>query len=105
MVGVCQHIPTKLIFVENDEIYKKIEGLENEVESLKFIFSFDKLSNVKNWEELIELGLTTPQFEKMNAIQNSISDDDLFTLIYKIGIIHLKNLKRKIIDYLIIEHI
>ena len=75
----------KLIFVENDEIYKKIEGLENEVQTLKFIFSFDKLSNVKNWEELIELGLTTPQFEKMNAIQNSISDDDLFTLIYTSG--------------------
>ena len=75
----------KLIFVENDEIYKKIEGLENEVESLKFIFSFDKLSNVKNWEELIELGLTNPQFEKMNAIQNSISDDDLFTLILSLS--------------------
>ena len=75
----------KLIFIENDEIYKKIEGLENEVKTLKFIFSFDKLSNVKNWEELIELGLTTPQFEKMNAIQNSISDNDLFTLIYTSG--------------------
>lgn len=75
----------KLIFVENKEIFKKIEGLENEIPTLKFIYSFEKIENVKNWEELIELGIAKPQNEQMTTIQESITDDDLFTLIYTSG--------------------
>jgi long-chain acyl-CoA synthetase len=75
----------KLIFVENEEIFKKIEGLENEIPTLQFIYSFEKIENVKNWEDLIELGITKPQNEKMLTIQKSITDDDLFTLIYTSG--------------------
>ncbi len=75
----------KLIFVENIEVFKKIEGLENEISTLKFIYSFEKIPNVNNWEELIELGITKPQNETMKQIQKTISDDDLFTLIYTSG--------------------
>ena len=70
--------------MENEEIFKKIDGLKV-IHTLKFIYSFDDLINVNNWKELVELGITKPQVEKMNTIQNSISDDDLFTLIYTSG--------------------
>ena len=75
----------KLIFVENKEIYEKIEGLEDEIPSLKFIYSFEEIKNVKNWKDLIELGITNPRSDETEKIQSSISEDDLFTLIYTSG--------------------
>ena len=75
----------KLVFVENKEIYEKIEGLEAEIPSLKFIYSFEEIKNVKNWKDLIELGITNPRSDEAEKIQSSISEDDLFTLIYTSG--------------------
>ena len=75
----------KLVFVENKEIYEKIEGLEDEIPSLKFIYSFEEIKNVKNWKDLIELGITNPRSDETEKIQSSISEDDLFTLIYTSG--------------------
>ena len=75
----------KLVFVENQDIYHKIQGLENEINSLKHIYSFEKINNVKNWRELIELGMINPKNEEMEEIQKSISENDLFTLIYTSG--------------------
>jgi len=75
----------KLVFVENKDIFAKINGLENEIKSLEHIYSFEKITNVKHWRELIEIGLINPKNEETEKIQQSISENDLFTLIYTSG--------------------
>ena len=75
----------KLVFIENKDIFIKINGLENEIDSLENIYSFEQIPNVKNWRELIELGLINPKNEETDKIQKSISENDLFTLIYTSG--------------------
>ncbi|OUV57303.1 MAG: long-chain fatty acid--CoA ligase [Flavobacteriales bacterium TMED113] len=75
----------KLLFIENEEVYNKIKGLDKEIESLEHIYSFENISNVKSWNEVIELGLINPKKDEVEGIQNSISENDLFTLIYTSG--------------------
>jgi len=82
---IIKDCEAKLVFIENEEIYKKISGLENEINSLKHIYSFEKIKDVKNWMEIIELGMINPKKEEMEEIQKSISEEDLFTLIYTSG--------------------
>ncbi len=75
----------KILFIENEEIYKKVKGLDDEIESLEHIYSFENITNVKSWNEIIELGLIHPKKIEVEEIQNSISENDLFTLIYTSG--------------------
>ncbi|MAQ69974.1 MAG: long-chain fatty acid--CoA ligase [Flavobacteriales bacterium] len=75
----------KIVFVGSEDIYKNIQGLENEIECLDHIFSFDEIEGVQNFLEVIEKGVLNPQYDKMKAIQSTINDEDLFTLIYTSG--------------------
>ncbi|MBG40198.1 MAG: long-chain fatty acid--CoA ligase [Flavobacteriales bacterium] len=75
----------KILFIENEEIYKKVKGLDDEIDSLEHIYSFENITNVKSWNEIIELGLIHPKKIEVEEIQNSISENDLFTLIYTSG--------------------
>ena len=75
----------KILFIENEEIYKKVKGLDDEIDSLEHIYSFENITNVKSWNEIIELGLIHPKKKEVEEIQNSISENDLFTLIYTSG--------------------
>ena len=38
----------KILFIENEEIYKKVKGLDDEIESLEHIYSFENITNVKS---------------------------------------------------------
>ena len=45
----------------------------------KIYLFFEEIKNVKNWKDLIELGITNPRSDETEKIQSSISEDDLFT--------------------------
>lgn len=75
----------KIVFIGSKDIYNNIEGLENEIECLEYIFSFDEIKGVRNWLELIEKGVVNPKADKMKEIQSTINEEDLFTLIYTSG--------------------
>ena len=75
----------KIVFIGSKDIYNNIQGLENEIECLEHIFSFDEIKGVRNWLELIEKGVVNPKADKMKEIQSTINEEDLFTLIYTSG--------------------
>ena len=72
----------RIIFVGSEEIYERLHGLETEIESLEYIFSFDEIKDVQNWMEVVENGTINPQEKKLKELQKSIKQKDLFTLIY-----------------------
>ena len=75
----------KIVFVGSKEIYENIKGLDTEITCLEYIFSFDEIENVENWLNVIEKGVINPRHETMKKIQDTIHNDDLFTLIYTSG--------------------
>ena len=75
----------KIVFVGSKDIYQIIKNLDQEVDCLEHIFSFDQIEGVKNWMEILESGMLNQMNEQMLEIQESIKDTDLFTLIYTSG--------------------
>ena len=75
----------KIVFVGSKDIYQIIKNLDQEVDCLEHIFSFDQIEGVQNWMEILENGMLNQMQEEMSEIQKSIKDTDLFTLIYTSG--------------------
>lgn len=75
----------KVLFVENLDIYKKIEKIKDEVPSLKYIYTFDHIPNLPLWTELAENGNKNPKASELESLKGQVKPSDLMTLIYTSG--------------------
>ena len=82
---VLNHSEAKYCFVSCAEVYEKVKSIQNQVLSLKEVFSFDVLTNCKNWEEVLELGKDTSNQDEVEKSKEAVKPDDLATLIYTSG--------------------
>ncbi|MBU2585980.1 MAG: long-chain fatty acid--CoA ligase [Bacteroidetes bacterium] len=74
----------KLVFVEDIEIYKKVEKVKPRVKSIKEIYTFDQIEGKKHWKQILENADNTLE-ERLKKIESSILPTDLATLIYTSG--------------------
>ena len=82
---VLNHSEAKYCFVSCTEVYKKVKAIKNQVPSLKEVYSFDTLTDCKNWNELIEMGADTSNQDKVEKLKDAVKPEDLATLIYTSG--------------------
>ena len=82
---VLNHSESKYCFVSDEEVLAKVNKIKDRVPSLKEVYSFDKISNTKNWSELLELGEDESNQGEVERIKDSITEDDLATIIYTSG--------------------
>lgn len=76
---------SKICVVSDDKLYEKINFIKSQLPDLKDIFTFDKVDNVKNWKELLDLGKDTAIQQEVDFIKDSVSEDDLASIIYTSG--------------------
>lgn len=74
----------KYTFVSNDEMYKKVNTIQENVPSLIGIYSFDELETCENWKILME-EVSAPDKQIINAYKSQVKAADLATLIYTSG--------------------
>ena len=74
----------KYAFVGDKNIFKKINAIKSEVPSLIEIFSFDKLSECRSFDDFLALGKEA-DLDKLATIKNSVKALDLATIIYTSG--------------------
>lgn len=74
----------KLCFVSDEELYNKVNSIKAKVPTLQAIYSYNELSGVRNWKEIVELGRDKDR-KRLREIQDSIKPEDLATLIYTSG--------------------
>jgi len=82
---ILQHAEVKYIFVAGEEMYRRIKHIIPEVQSIKAIYTFKNLHGIEHLNELIELGASNSQPEKLQNIKDSITGDDIVTIIYTSG--------------------
>lgn len=84
---ILKHCEPSLIFVSDKTLYEKIAPIAKKILSVSAIYSFNKIDNVKNWIEIVELGKNNkPLCENLlEGIKDSIKPDDLATIIYTSG--------------------
>jgi long-chain acyl-CoA synthetase len=82
---VLNHSESKYCFVSCNEIFEKVKAVQDQVPSLKDVYSFDQLTNCKNWKELLELGADTANQNEVDQLKDGVKPADLATLIYTSG--------------------
>ncbi|MFA6981156.1 MAG: long-chain fatty acid--CoA ligase [Ignavibacteriaceae bacterium] len=74
----------KLVFVENEELYKKVKKVIIKTPSVKEIYTFNEVSGAKNWAEVMNAGDESHR-NKLSEIEKSVTSDNLATIIYTSG--------------------
>lgn len=82
---VLNHSEAKYCFVSCAEVFAKVNSIKNQVPSLKDVYSFDKLSDCKNWNEVLELGQDDSNQSEVETLKDNVRPEDLATLIYTSG--------------------
>jgi long-chain acyl-CoA synthetase len=82
---VMTHSESKYCFVSCGEVLAKVKAIQADVPGLKEVYSFDRLDDCKNWEELLRLGEDDANQEDVENLKAAVKPDDLATLIYTSG--------------------
>lgn len=82
---VLNHSEASYCFVSDSEVYEKVKAVKDQVPSLKEVYSFDSLTDCKNWSQVLELGADDSNQEEVEARKAAVKPEDLATLIYTSG--------------------
>jgi long-chain acyl-CoA synthetase len=81
---ILNHSECKFCFVSDIDVYNKIKPIEKNLKFLENIYSFNEISNCKNWTELLNLGKGN-NISDLNERKKQIKPNDLATIIYTSG--------------------
>ena len=82
---VLNHSEAKYCFVSCSEVHAKVKSIQDQVPSLKEVFSFDSVGDCKNWSEVLELGADDSNQDVVEDRKSAVKPEDLATLIYTSG--------------------
>ncbi|HEY9178929.1 MAG TPA: long-chain fatty acid--CoA ligase [Flavipsychrobacter sp.] len=80
MEYILKEAEVHVLFVADEQLYKRFKAAFDNVPTLKHIYSFDQIPGVHHWTELIYKKLAPDQ-----DIINKITEDTLATIIYTSG--------------------
>lgn len=84
LAGIFNEAGVKGCFVNTKELYVFVKSIQSQIPSLEWIYTFDKHHDIPHWEQL--KGVLTPDLkQQINAIDNSITTEDIATIIYTSG--------------------
>ncbi|HQP05165.1 MAG TPA: long-chain fatty acid--CoA ligase, partial [Bacteroidales bacterium] len=78
---------TKLLFISDKNIYRKLQPVLSNIESIEAVYTFNDVEDAENWVYFIQKGKDEEERIKSILEQRSaeISPDDLHTIIYTSG--------------------
>jgi long-chain acyl-CoA synthetase len=82
---ILAHSEVKYVFISGKEIMRKIEHILPEINTIKGLYTFKPVDEVKHLEELIDLGRKNSDPKKVAEIKASVKTEDMATLIYTSG--------------------
>ncbi len=80
LVYVLNEAEVRILFIANADMYERFKDAFAQVPTLQHVFSYDEISGVTNWKELINKNL-----QPDSSIVNRITGDTLATIIYTSG--------------------
>ncbi|MFK7000075.1 AMP-dependent synthetase/ligase [Flavobacterium oreochromis] len=82
---ILNHSESKYCFVSDKEVLKKLNSIKANVTSLVGVFTFDEISDEKNWADLLVIGKDTSTQNLVEERKNNVKPSDLATIIYTSG--------------------
>lgn len=81
---VLNDAQVKALFVNGEELFRKVQTVLPQTPSLKEVFSFDQASCCRHWKDLLALG-KQEHYQQLTTVSERINTEDLFTIIYTSG--------------------
>ncbi len=82
---ILNHSESIYCFVSDAEVLRKVNLIKHNVPKLKDVYSFDEISDCKNWKELLILGEDKSNQNSVEERKNNVITEDLATIIYTSG--------------------
>ena len=84
---ILSHSDAKLLIVANEELYRKLNKVANDIENIRDIYTFDPVEGAKNWQEIIDLGKSKEKTlrQELENRREAVKPEDIATLIYTSG--------------------
>jgi long-chain acyl-CoA synthetase len=84
---ILNHVEPSLVLVSDKQLYDKISPIAAKIPSVKDIYSFNAIAQVRNWQEITRLGQENEGRFKddLAKLKQEITRNDLVTLIYTSG--------------------
>ena len=74
----------KYVFVNDEDLFHKVQTIRTAVPSIKEVFSFEHVAGCPHWKEILALG-KQEHFQQIETLGAKITGEDLFTIIYTSG--------------------
>ncbi len=81
---IAKDADIRIVFVSDKALYDKLNTVKTRDGATFEIFTFDEISGVANWKEVLDLGKENPGID-LETYRKEIKPDDLLTLIYTSG--------------------
>lgn len=81
---ILKEAEVKILFVSDENLYQKVQVVRSSVPSLSEVFSFNPVSGVRNWSEVLDLARESDG-PKLDQIKESIRPEHLADIIYTSG--------------------
>lgn len=82
---ILNHSEAKYCFVSDDEVMRKINLIKHKVPNIIEVYSFNTLSDCKNWSELLALGKDESNQTTVEDRKKNVKSEELATIIYTSG--------------------
>ena len=81
---ILNEAQVRIIFVNDALLAEKVMRIKPNVPHLKDVFSFEKIEDVRNWKEILEMA-NKDLLQQVKSIAGKIQYEDLATIIYTSG--------------------
>jgi long-chain acyl-CoA synthetase len=82
---ILSHCGAKVIFISDKGIYQKLVAIEESLPELKHVICFKEIEGVRSFSDFLAAGEKNANETKLNEVRNSISGDDIVTILYTSG--------------------
>jgi long-chain acyl-CoA synthetase len=82
---ILNHAEVKIVFVEGEELLRKIEHILPEIPTIKEIFTFKDRNRFSHLQQLIDIGKDNHNPALLNELKMKIKTNDIATIIYTSG--------------------
>ncbi|MDT8309283.1 MAG: AMP-dependent synthetase/ligase [Bacteroidales bacterium] len=82
---ILNHAEVTYLFVSNQELFKKMDLIREDISTIKDIYSIEKNGSAPCLEDLVEKGKVTPQEKTLTKSKEAINTKDVATIIYTSG--------------------
>jgi len=86
-VYILNHSEAKLLIVSDASLYKRMVNLQDRLEFINKVLTFNKVEGAEHWTKITDAGgKNAPRFyDEVQRLRERITEDDLLTIIYTSG--------------------